>query len=97
MRNKNDFPEGAKSPKLKPAKTSVTIRLDRETVAYFKELAEKENVPYQTLINSCLADYAANKKVPSIAWREGVSKKPEAKITKEPKKPIRIIVNQNNR
>ena len=69
MREEYDFSKGAKAPYVKPAKTTVTIRLDQETVSYFKELAEQMNIPYQTLINSYLADCVANKIKPSVSWR----------------------------
>jgi len=68
MRSEYDFSEGIKNPYVKPPKTTVTIRLDKETVAYFKSLAEKVNMPYQTLINSYLADCAARQRKPSVAW-----------------------------
>ena len=68
MREEYDFSEGVKNPYVKPPKTTVTIRLDKETVGYFKQLAEKVNMPYQTLINSYLADCAARKVTPSVVW-----------------------------
>jgi uncharacterized protein (DUF4415 family) len=68
MRDEYDFSEGVKNPYVKPAKTTVTIRLDRETVNYFKALSEQINIPYQTLINSYLADCAARRIRPSVAW-----------------------------
>jgi predicted DNA binding CopG/RHH family protein len=69
MREEYDFSKGVKTPYVKPAKTTVTIRLDQETVSYFKELAEQMNIPYQTLINSYLPDCVANKIKPSVSWR----------------------------
>ena len=68
MRDEYDFSEGLKNPYVKPPKATVTIRLDKETVVYFKRLAETVNMPYQTLINSYLADCAAKKIKPSIVW-----------------------------
>ena len=68
MRVEYDFSEGVKNPYVKPPKTTVTIRLDKETVLYFKSLAEKVHMPYQTLINSYLADCAARKVKPSVVW-----------------------------
>jgi predicted DNA binding CopG/RHH family protein len=68
MRDEYDFSAGAKNPYVKPPKTTVTIRLDKETVVYFKGLAEKVNMPYQTLINAYLADCAARKIKPSVVW-----------------------------
>ncbi len=36
------------------------MRLDRDSVEYFKSLAEETGVPYQTLINLYLRDCAIN-------------------------------------
>ena len=69
MRDEYDFSEGVKNPYIKPSKTTITIRLDKETVTYFKDLAEKTHMPYQTLINSYLADCAARQIKPSVAWK----------------------------
>lgn len=68
MREEYDFSDGVKNPYSKASKTTVTIRLDQSTVDYFKELSEQVNLPYQTLINSYLADCAAKKTKPSISW-----------------------------
>ncbi len=68
MRSEYDFSKGMKNPYVKPAKATVTIRLDRATVDYFKDLAAQVNMPYQTLINSYLAECAAKKKKPALVW-----------------------------
>lgn len=68
MRNEYDFSDGVKNPYAKQPKTTVTIRLDKATVDYFKSLADQVNMPYQTLINSYLADCAAKKVKPAIVW-----------------------------
>ncbi len=68
MRSEYDFSNGIKNPYVKQAKATVTIRLDRATVEYFKDLAAQVNMPYQTLINSYLADCAAKKKKPELVW-----------------------------
>ncbi len=68
MRDEYDFSQGVKNPYARQLKTTVTIRLDKETVAYFKDLAEQVNIPYQTLINSYLADCASRKIKPHVAW-----------------------------
>ena len=56
MREEYDFSDAVKNPYVKPAKATVTIRLDKATVDYFKSLSEQVNMPYQTLINSYLED-----------------------------------------
>jgi predicted DNA binding CopG/RHH family protein len=53
---------------VRSLKQSVTIRLDREIVAYFKELAAKTGLPYQHLINLYLRDCALRRKEPSLKW-----------------------------
>jgi len=70
MRAHYDFSKmkGRKNPYLKLLKQSVTIRLDRDTVEYFKALAEKTGLPYQSLINLYLRDCAANRRQPSFRW-----------------------------
>ena len=69
MRDEYDFSGAIKNPYTKQAKTAVTIRLDKSTIDYFKGLSEEVNLPYQTLINSYLADCAVKKVKPSIDWR----------------------------
>ena len=68
MRKEYDFSKGVKNPYAKPEKTTVTIRLSKTTVDYFKRLAEQVNMPYQTLINSYLTECAAKKKKLELVW-----------------------------
>ena len=76
MRAHYDFSEmkGRRNPYVKMLKQSVTIRLDRDTVAYFKTLAGEIGLPYQSLINLYLRDCAMHERKLSTEWvREGVS------------------------
>lgn len=57
-----------RNPYLKMLKQSVTIRLDRGTVEYFKSLAVKTGLPYQRLINLYLRDCAMHRKELSVQW-----------------------------
>ncbi|MGL4208956.1 MAG: BrnA antitoxin family protein [Candidatus Adiutrix sp.] len=68
MRTEYDFSDGIKNPHTKQPKTTITIRLDVGTVDYFKNMAEQVNIPYQTLINSYLADCAAKNIKPKLLW-----------------------------
>lgn len=68
MREEYDFSKGIKNPYARPQKTTVTIRLDKDTVDYFKTLAAEVNLPYQTLINAYLADCAEKKRKPVVNW-----------------------------
>lgn len=51
MRDDYDFSKSTKNPYTKKLKKQVTIRLDEDTIEYFKDLAEKKDLPYQSLIN----------------------------------------------
>ena len=69
MREEYDFSKGERNPYVKPRKATITIRLGKATVDYFKTLSEEVNMPYQTLINSYLADCATKHIKPDIVWR----------------------------
>ena len=61
--------KGRKNPYVRMLKQPVTIRLDRETVTYFKSLAVKTGLPYQNLINLYLRDCASRQMELSMHWR----------------------------
>jgi uncharacterized protein (DUF4415 family) len=69
MRKEYDFSDAKPNPFAKRMKQQVTIRLDRQTIAYFKALAEESGIAYQTLINLYLRDCAASRKKLAIQWR----------------------------
>ena len=69
MRKEYDFSKAKRSPYAKRLKQSVTMRLDKATLDYFKGLAEELDVPYQTLINHYLRDCARSGRRPSMHWR----------------------------
>lgn len=68
MRKEYDFSQSIKNPYAKYFKTQVTIRLDKETIAYFKNLAEESGISYQNLINLFLRDCAHQSKKPAVRW-----------------------------
>lgn len=69
MRKEYDFSRARPNPYAKRLKRPVTIRLDEETIAYFKALADESEIPYQTLINLYLRDCAAQRRKPELSWR----------------------------
>ena len=69
-----DRMKGRKNPYAGRLKSSVTIRLDRETVAYFKRMAQGVGIPYQTLINLYLRDCAASNRRLRMGWKPAASK-----------------------
>ena len=68
MRKHYDFSKAKRNPYARLLKQQVTIRLDRGTVGYFKNLASETGIPYQTLINLYLRECASSGRKPSIAW-----------------------------
>jgi len=71
MRENYDFSKmkGKKNPYTKYLKQPVTMRLDKDSIAYFKELAEESGIPYQTLINLYLRDCASNERKLDMKWK----------------------------
>ena len=69
MRKEYDFSTGKQNPYAKQLKQSVTMRVDRTTLEYFKGLARELDVPYQTLINLYLRDCALTERRPAMTWR----------------------------
>ena len=70
MRAEYDFSKmkGTKNPYIGRLKQPITIRLDRQTVAYFKAMALELGMPYQNLINLYLRDCAVNHKKLKLNW-----------------------------
>ena len=69
MRDHYDFSNSVKNPYAKKLKKQVTIRLDEDTVEYFKALADDKGIPYQSLINLYLRDCAPSRRDLKIAWQ----------------------------
>ena len=70
MRDNYDFSKGKKNPYAKRLKKQVTIRLEEETITYFKNLAEEVGIPYQTLINLYLRDCATKSRKLAMEWKK---------------------------
>ena len=67
MRDDYDFSNSRPNPYVKKLKQQVTIRLDVDTIAYFKQQSIVTGVPYQTLINLYLSDCVDNKRTLTFA------------------------------
>ncbi len=68
MRDHYDFSKmkGRKNHYAKRLKKQLTIRLEEETIEYFKKLSVKTGLPYQTLINLYLRDCAQHER--ELEW-----------------------------
>jgi uncharacterized protein (DUF4415 family) len=69
MRNKYDFSNAKKNPYINKLKKQITIRLDEDTIDYFKEMSEESGIKYQQLINLYLADCAKKQLKLNIDWK----------------------------
>tara|TARA_R110002096_G_scaffold54881_3_gene141402 strand:+ start:331 stop:543 length:213 start_codon:yes stop_codon:yes gene_type:complete len=68
MKKRYDFSKSVKNPYLKKPKKQLTIRLDEDTIEYFRSLAEESGIPYQSLINLYLRDCASENKKLHMNW-----------------------------
>jgi hypothetical protein len=68
MKKHYDFSKSVRNPYLSKAKKQLTIRLDEDTIEYFKALAEKNGIPYQNLMNLYLRECAESGKTLSMKW-----------------------------
>ena len=62
MKKEYDFSKAEKNPYISKLKRQITIKLNEEVLAYFKEMSEKTGIPYQNLINLHLQDCVNNKR-----------------------------------
>lgn len=68
MRKEYDFSQSIQNPYAKKVKKQISLNVDTDTIQYFKELAAKIELPYQTLINSYLTDCAKRHIEPELKW-----------------------------
>jgi uncharacterized protein (DUF4415 family) len=69
MKRQYDFRKSRPSPYASLLKKPVTIRLDQDSIAYFKAMAQELGVPYQSLINLYLRDCALSKRRLRLDWK----------------------------
>ena len=69
MKREYDFSKARRNPYAARLKATVSIRMDKPTIAYFKALSRDSGIAYQTLINLYLRDCAISHKRLSLAWK----------------------------
>ena len=69
MRKEYDFSKSRKNPYASQLKKQITIRLDEDSIAWFKAVSEEVGIPYQSLINIYLRDCVVSQRKPSLAWK----------------------------
>lgn len=70
MKKEYDFSDSIKNPYIKKLKKQISIRIEKETVEYFKKLASENDIPYQNLMNMYLRECAQNNFKPNIHWQK---------------------------
>lgn len=68
MRKEYDFTTAKKNPYAAQLKKQITIRLDEESIGYFKSISQDAGIPYQSLINLYLRDCAASHRKLDLTW-----------------------------
>lgn len=68
MKKEYDFSNSIKNPYAKKVKKQISIKIENDTIIYFKELAIKVGIPYQNLMNSYLTDCAIKNIKPNLQW-----------------------------
>jgi len=68
MRKEYDFSKSIRNPYARTLKRQITIRIEEETVSYFKQLAKDSGIPYQSLINLYLKDCVQSHRKPGFKW-----------------------------
>ena len=69
MRDSYDFTNAKKNPYISKLKKQISIRLDEDTIDYFKDMSDASGIKYQQLINLYLADCARKHLKLNIDWK----------------------------
>ncbi len=69
MRNEYDFSKARKNPYSSQLKKPITMRLDEDSITYFKMISEEVGIPYQSLINLYLRDCATSNRKLNLRWK----------------------------
>ena len=68
MKDNYDFSNAKRNPFAKKLKKQITIRIEKDTIGYFKSLSKQTGIPYQNLINLYLRDCATKHIQPAVTW-----------------------------
>lgn len=69
MRKEYDFSAAGKNSYAPRLNRRITLRLDEESINYFKAISEQVGIPYQSLINLYLRDCAASHRKLNLNWK----------------------------
>ncbi|MCK4248616.1 MAG: antitoxin [Candidatus Omnitrophica bacterium] len=68
MRKEYNFSKSVKNPYAKKLKKQISIRIEKETINYFRDVASETGIPYQNLIDLYLRDCAESHKKLKFKW-----------------------------
>lgn len=69
VRKNYDFSDSVPNRYAQKLKKQIFIRLEEETIDYFKTMAEEKGIPYQSLINIYLRDRAQSHRDLKLEWQ----------------------------
>ena len=75
MKKEYDFSKSKKNPYSQKLKKQITIKLESETIEYFKNMSVELGIPYQNLINLYLRDCTKKKRKLDFTWEADLSTK----------------------
>lgn len=69
MKKEYNFSKSVKNPYASKLKKQISIRIENDTIEYFKQLAADIGIPYQNLMNMYLKECAQKNMKPNINWQ----------------------------
>jgi uncharacterized protein (DUF4415 family) len=69
MKKEYYFSKARQNPYASQLKKQITIRLDEDSIGYFKAISDQVGIPYQSLINLYLRDCAAHGRKLDLSWK----------------------------
>ena len=69
MLKEYDFSKSKKNPYAAKLKKQITIRIDEDSINYFKEISDEVGIPYQSVINLYLRDCARSHRKLKLDWK----------------------------
>lgn len=59
MKKEYDFSKGVRGKFYRPNKVQKTLRIDKDVIEFYQQMAKTHGIPYQTLINLVLRKFVS--------------------------------------
>lgn len=69
MESNYDFSNSRPNPYINRLREEVLLKIDADTIEYFRNLEETTGISYQNLINLYLTDCVVHHRSPDIVWQ----------------------------